>query len=77
MSNRYFEGPDIRPKNTAAARKLIGKRVKYLRNIDIDRSGRGYYWPQFGIVTEAHQRQIVINGDWVLLKSIVEMVEVL
>lgn len=28
------------------AKKVIGKTLWYMRNADIDKSGRGYYWPR-------------------------------
>lgn len=43
---RFFEGDkiNIAPLNNNEAKKLIGKDVKYLRNSDIDKTGRGYFF---------------------------------
>lgn len=72
---RYLEGENIAPATAAAARKLIGKRVRYLRRGDIDRSGRGYYSPQEGVINGVEGRNILLNTDWKWRPDIVEMVE--
>lgn len=52
MKCRYLDG-DAAPFRTAAQRAaLVGKRIEYLRNCDIDRSGRGYFFPRIGIVED-------------------------
>lgn len=61
---RYLEGENIAPATAAEARKLIGKRVQYLRTGDIDRSGRGYYAPQEGVINDVSGRNILIGDDW-------------
>ena len=70
---RYLEGENINPVTAAEARKLIGKRVQYLRTGDIDRSGRGYISPQEGEIKDVVGRNIQINSDWQWRPSIVEM----
>lgn len=76
--SRYFEGEeDITPRTAAEARALIGVRVKYLRSRDIDKSGRGYYFPQEGVVAAVHRREMAINdpGNFCIdLGSLVVMV---
>jgi len=48
------------PKTAAEAKALLGKRVKYLQEQDIDRSGRGLYFPRYGTVTGNKGKNIVI-----------------
>lgn len=60
---RYLEGENIAPRTAAEAKALIGKRVQYLRSVDIDRSGRGYYYPRTGRVTDAFGRNIDFNEE--------------
>jgi len=60
----YFEGEISFPVYVSDVRKLIGKRIKYLRTHDIDRSGRGYIFPRYGTVEEVHGKNICIDGDW-------------
>ena len=72
---RILEGENIAPRNAQEARALIGKQVRYLRNVDLDRSGRGYFFPRIGTVESVVGRELVIDGDYVLRTRIVEMVE--
>ena len=60
---RYLDGENITPATAAAARKLIGKRVEYLRDSDIDRSGRGYVFPRRGTIKAVHGRNIAIDHE--------------
>lgn len=55
-------------------RSCIGEKVQYLRDVDIDRSGRGYYFPREGTIEEVEYRQINISGTWMLIRDIVEIV---
>ena len=72
---KILEGENIAPKTAAQAKVLIGKRVTYLRESDIDRSGRGYYFPRHGIVTNAQGKNIEISeNDWLSFGSLVEMI---
>lgn len=76
MQCRYLTGENIRPRSAEEARKLIGKKITYLREQDIDRSGRGYFFPRQGEVTSVQGRNIEFgNGDWQTLSSLVEVVE--
>ena len=72
---RYFEGENIKPRYASDARLLIGKRVKWLRSSDIDKSGRGYYFPRYGTVDDVHGRNVSIDGCWYAFSGFVEMVE--
>jgi len=60
---------------TAADRKtLVGKAIAYLRSCDIDRSGRGYIFPQFGVVVAARGRELELdNGRSLMRGEIVEL----
>lgn len=73
MENRILDGENIKPRTKKQAETLIGFRVKYLRECDIDKSGRGYFFPKFGVVTGYFNRQLIIDGDYIPINSIVEM----
>lgn len=72
-SNKYLEGENIAPVSGKQARALLGRTVRYLRDSDIDRSGRGYYFPKTGAITGIHRGHIEIDGDWISMSRIVEM----
>jgi hypothetical protein len=72
--NRYLDGPRV-PFQTAADRKaLVGKTIRYLRPCDIDRSGRGYFFPRVATVVEAKGVQLIFeNGDSVARGDLAEV----
>lgn len=72
----FLEGLNIKPHNNKTAKSLIGKRVKYLHEIDIDNSGRGYFFPKYGTVEEVKGREMCIDGSWVSISEVREMVEI-
>jgi len=72
-NNQLLRGENITPNNKAEIQPLIGNMVEYLRDIDIDKSGRGYFLPRRGIVEGCKGRNIIIDGDYIWLKSIKEM----
>lgn len=71
---RYFEG-EIAPFQTISQRRaLVGKTIRYLRDCDIDKSGRGYLFPKIGRVVEAYGVQLIFdNGDSVTRGDLVEV----
>ncbi len=73
MENRRIGGECIAPRTAIAARGLTGKKVEYLRSLDIDKSGRGYFFPKVGIVERVIGRNIEISGSWIGLSELVEM----
>lgn len=74
MECKYLTGENIKPRTIKEARLLIGKRVSYLRDSDIDKSGRGYIFPQYGWIESAKGRHIVITGDYVHMSNLREMI---
>ncbi|PWC69080.1 hypothetical protein TSH7_01135 [Azospirillum sp. TSH7] len=70
-----LEGENIKPSTAAEAKKLMGKLVRYLRSNDVDRR-RGYFFPRCGEVVGVNGRNVMIDGDWVYLPDLYEMVEV-
>lgn len=74
MKCRYLEGENIAPRTVADAKKLIGIAVEYLPERDIDKSGRGYYFPRRGTIESARGREIVISGDYLVMRNIREMI---
>lgn len=81
--NKCLKGQNLVPRNVAEAKALIGKNVIYLRECDIDKSGRGYFFPKQGVVTGVHGRNIEFNGselkgsgDFVWMGDLVEVEEV-
>lgn len=69
-----LEGASLLPLRANAARSLVGQRVRYLRRRDIDRSGRGYFFPRSGLVESVLGRNIEIDGNYVHFGELVEMV---
>lgn len=72
---KWFDEPNIAPRNNADAKKLMGKRVKFVRPSDVD-NNRGMYFPRYGKVEGAHGRSIIIDGNYYGLRDIIEMVEI-
>lgn len=65
---------NVRPDTVAAARALAGLKVEYLLKRGIDKSGRGYFFPERGTVGRAHGRNIELGADnWVALSDVVEV----
>lgn len=73
--SRMLETGTPAPFRTVADRKaLVGKAIAYLRPCDIDKSGRGYFFPQFGIVAAAPGRELELdNGRSLMRGEIVEL----
>lgn len=53
--------PNIAPTTAKEARALIGKRVEYLRECDIDKTGRGYVFPKRGTIIGQYSRNLEID----------------
>lgn len=51
----YLTGEQISKKNI---KTFIGKKVIYLFNRDIDKSGRGYFFPRIGTITQINGKTI-------------------
>lgn len=76
MSNcKYLTGENIAPRTSAEAKALIGKKVEYLQNRDIDKSGRGYFFPQTGVVRAVIRREIAIDDPTNFTISLSDLVE--
>ena len=69
-------GKNIAPLNSAAAKKLIGKRITYLRECDMDRSGRGYFFPRGGVVADVFRGNLAIDDSSNFIGSLRSFVEV-
>ena len=72
----YLEGEQIKI-DTPTLKKMIGTKVKYLLERDIDKSGRGYYSPKEGTITEIIRKQVDFgNTDFVSFSQIREIVSI-
>lgn len=78
---RYLDGTSVLPLlDTPEGREsLMGRRVQYLRPMDIDRSGRGYVFPRTGIVAgfspRGHEVAIDDPMNYTIVRAdLVEMV---
>lgn len=68
----YLEGNHIA---STAAKDHIGRKVQYLLYLDIDSTGRGYFFPRTGVITEVFRNQIDFgNGDYIPFKKCREIV---
>jgi hypothetical protein len=71
----YLEGEHIKI-DTKILKELVGSKVKYLRECDIDKTGRGYFFPRFGTISEIFRKHIVFeNGDFEPFSSMREIVK--
>jgi len=71
----YLNGINIKPNNNKEAKLLIGKKVEYLCNVDIDKTGRGYFFPRINTIADVVGRQIIFeNYDSIYIRDIKEMI---
>lgn len=72
---RRLEGTLARFRSASERRMLVGKTIKYLRHCDIDKSGRGYFFPRVDVVIEAKGRDLIFeNGSSASVSDLVEVV---
>lgn len=69
----YLEGTQLK-KRTPILRKYIGQKVQFLTFCDIDTSGRGYFFPRSGVITDVKGRNIFIDDNPFWLSTIREIV---
>lgn len=71
-----LEGKSIKPATVKQGKALIGQKVRYLREQDVDRSGRGYFFPQAGVVVDCVGHNLAIDdpSNFIAFSEIVEMV---
>jgi hypothetical protein len=74
VRGRYFDGECAPFRSNDARKKLIGKKIRFLRGCDIDRSGRGYIFPRFGTVEGTAGRSIFLEcGGDIFVSDLVEV----
>ena len=74
MNNLLTKGKPVPFKKLADRRALVGKRVIYLRDVDIDKTGRGYFFPRYDTVTAAYKYGIEMsNGTWITVGDLKEV----
>jgi hypothetical protein len=68
----YLKGTEIRRDDL---KKYLGKKVVYLRNMDIDKSGRGYFFPRYGTITGFYRSNVEFdnNGSYQSIRDIREI----
>ncbi len=70
----YLKGEPIKI-DTPTLKKMVGTKVEYLLERDIDKSGRGHYRSCYGVITEVIRRQVDFgNGCPEPFSSIRELV---
>lgn len=57
---KYLKGKEIPKENL---KDFLNKRVIYLPTRDIDRSGRGYFFPRMGTITTLSRYNIDFDND--------------
>lgn len=63
-------------RTVADRRKLIGHAITYLRKADIDRSGRGLFFPRFAVVRDVQGKNFFLdNGEVLWASDLVELVD--
>jgi hypothetical protein len=75
MAGKFLEGEQLPFRTAADRRKLVGKFIRYLRRGDIDRSGRGYFFPRSGWVEYAKGRFLMMDNTDVQVSELVEVVD--
>ncbi len=61
---------------TPNLKKEIGTKVTYLLKSGIDKSGRGYFSPRAGTITQIHKKHVDFgNGELISFSSISELTE--
>lgn len=73
---RYLEGENIDPRNAKEARALIGRRVCYLTNYDIDRN-RGIFFPRYGTIADVRYKEIALNEAYNFCLRIGDLAEMI
>jgi hypothetical protein len=70
----YLQGEKIKI-DAPTLRKMVGVKVKYLLKRDIDKSGRGYFFPNYGTIAEVKGNNVDLgNGCLESFSSIKEIV---
>lgn len=73
--NNYLEGNQL---DKSELSKYVGKRCQYLLRRDIDRSGRGYFFPRSGsgVITFANKRIVDFDEgqEFFTMSDLVEIV---
>ena len=68
-----LEGINVTPETSQDAKKLIGKRVQYLRECDIERN-KGMIFPRYCTIIDVKNNNIVTENDYIYIPDLVEMV---
>lgn len=68
----YEEMISVRIASASTAKEYLMKSIWYLCSEDIDKSGRGYYWPRFMRVNQVCRREFhdVESGRYVPFRNI-------
>jgi hypothetical protein len=69
--SEYFDNGIPFPRYSSDVRKLIGKKIKYVRTVDVEKS-RGTYFPQTGTVKDVSYKNVLIDSDWEWIPRIIE-----
>ncbi len=70
----FLEGDNVKPTMASHAAPLKGKVIQYLTESDVDRSGRGYFFPRVGVVHGHVGKNLGVNGDYIPFSRFVEVV---
>lgn len=70
----YLDGKQIKI-DTPTLKEMIGQKVQYLLERDIDKTGRGYFFPRLGCITEIVNKQVDLGyGNFEPFSSIREII---
>jgi hypothetical protein len=61
--------PLPKPYTASGMRKLIGREFMLLQSSDIDRSGRGYYFPKHRRLEGVRDRYLIFDGEYYIHRS--------
>lgn len=61
----YLDNGKYFPRTAKDIKSLLGKNIEYLLKIDVDRSGRGFFFPKETVIIETYGKNVKFeNGDW-------------
>ena len=71
---KYLDGEQVKVDHIVL-KTMIGVHVVYLLERDIDKSGRGYFFPRTGVIAEITGKNVDFgNSDWVSMSEIKEII---
>lgn len=65
-----YKGTEV---TASALKNHMGRRIVYLTERDIDKSGRGYFFPRTGKVEGTYHNNVIVDGVYIPAKTFREI----